>query len=58
MDCNKMQKDKDQFRRSSVLGGVPTFVSASWTFLEFGQMDESNGLDFTKFFGRASFSVS
>lgn len=58
MDCNETQHDEDQFKMSSVLGGVPTFFSTSWTFLEFGQMDESNGLDLTKFFGRPSFSVS
>lgn len=45
MDYDEMQNDKDQLKRSSVLGGVSKFFSTNWTFLEFGQMDENNGLD-------------
>lgn len=43
MDCNEMKNDKDQFKRSSLVGGVSMFFSANWTVLEFGQMDESKG---------------
>lgn len=56
MGCNEMQNDKDQFKRSSMLGGVFMIFSTNWTFLEFGQIDESNGV-WTKFFGRPSCSV-
>lgn len=56
MDCSETENDKDQFKASSVLGGVSMFFRTTWTFLKFGQMDESNGA-WTKVHGRPSFLV-